>query len=369
MMLIGRRRALGCIAAPLLGQTRKFGRSYFFQKDAAEGTFTDLAVGSDLRAWYAGVVAKEGRTDGCLVTTLDGGKTWTDAALKFLPASLFALDDSLLWAVSVKSELWFSNESGRTWRKLGRAKNVARVVFFDERRGFGVGPEKTFLKTEDGGKTWRYVPEGAQGPGDAKRFAYQQIDVFDGKRAIVSGSARTERPMWRRRLPDWMEPEMAALITEKPTVSVSLETGDSGGTWKVSSGSAFGFVSRIRMGKDGVGFSLVRFAETFEYGGELYLFGAGKKSERVLRRKDLYLHDVVYVPGDGVYVACTEKRGRVNLPIPMRVRVLWSKDFANWEEIAVDYRAAAQGLYLEAGPGGGIWLGTENGTVLRLGGG
>jgi hypothetical protein len=367
-MSLTRRNLFGVLPAPLLGQSAKFARSFFFQKDQAEGAFSDFATGSDGRAWYSGAVLTERRATGCLVSTADGGKTWKQTELKFIPRSLFALDSTFLWAVSEKSDVWFSNESGLVWKKMGKAKNAERVAFLDAQRGFAIGAEKTFLRTEDGGKSWRHVPEGAQGPGDAKRFSYQQIDVFSKDRMMVSGSARPDRSYFRRRLPDWMEPELALLDSAKPSISVSLETSDAGKTWKASSGSAFGALSRVRMGNDGQGYSLVKFADAFEYGGELFALRPNQKPkvERVLRRRDLYFHDLAYVPGDGVYVGCTEKRGKVNLPIPTRVRVLHSKDGAEWDEVPVDYRASAQELFLDATPSGAVFAATDNGTVLRF---
>ncbi|MEO5951897.1 MAG: YCF48-related protein, partial [Chloroflexia bacterium] len=308
------------------------------------------------------------RVKGAILSTLDGGNSWQPSELSFVPNSFFALDDSFLWAVSDRGEIWSSAESGKDWKKLTRKENALRVHFLDAQRGFLVGRKKTLMRTEDGGKTWAHVPEAAQVLGDADDFVYRRADFWNGKIGIVSGGIEEEETRPRRRgadLPAWMEPEVAGFRGSSPHVMVNLETRDGGKTWTKQEVSGFGYLHRAVIGSDGQGLSLIKFSKSFTYGGELYSFHAnGKKGELIIRTKELELQDIVYIPGDGAYLACTERLGI--LPVPTKVRIKYSKDLKTWVDLQVDYRAAAQSVVLSSTPSGKVFAALDQGTILAL---
>ncbi len=356
---------LAATALPALGAEGKFSRAYFYSQPATKLVISDFAFGSDRRGWALGVTLAEGkRYTGAMLSTTDGGAAWTLTELKFLPRTLFALDDSMLWSVDDKNDIWFSAEGGRDWRRISKQNNALRVHFLNAETGFLVGHKKTFMRTDDGGKTWRHVPEGAQAKGNPELMTYRWINFWNGKVGVVIGS--TESALRRvPRLPEYLEPEMAA-YRNQPHLITSLESRDAGATWSIDEVSAFGYLHRTVIGKDGTGLSLIKFDKSFQFGGELYAFYPlmSKKSERILRLKELEFQDVLYVPGDGVYLACTERLGL--LPVPTKVRVLHSSNMKEWKDIPVDYRALAQSIVLSATPSGKVFAALDQSTILAL---
>ncbi|MCX6611530.1 MAG: YCF48-related protein [Acidobacteria bacterium] len=364
--MITRRTLLATIPTLALAQNQKFVRSFFYLKPDSKMILIDFAVGSDKRMWAIGGIVAEGRGKGTLLSSIDGGLTWQQSELKFLPRSLFALDDSSLWAVSEKGEVWFSAESGREWKKLSKQDSALRVHFLNNQTGYLVGIKKTFMRTDDGGKTWRHVPEAAQVAGAAETFSYNSVQFWNGKIGLVSGSSQPSPRRRRVELPEWMEPELANYRDNKPHLLVSLETMDGGATWRKQEVSGFGSVHRSLIANDGTGLTLIKFNKSFDYGGEVYSFYPkfNKKSEMILRLKDLEMQDILYIPGDGAYLACTERLGP--LPVPTKVHIKHSKDLQNWTEIPVDYRAIAQKITLGATPSGKVFAALDQGTILAL---
>ncbi|WP_031500783.1 YCF48-related protein [Bryobacter aggregatus] len=356
------RRALFA-ALPVFAAGPKFARVFHYVAPDSVLLLVDFAFGSDRRGWALGGLSHRGSGfKGIQLATDDGGNTWTQSELKFIPESLFVLDDSLLWAVSDKGEIWFSAEAGRDWRKLSKKKEARKLHFLDAENGFLIGEKKTFMRSSDGGKTWRHVPEGAQAKGNSENLAYRLIAFWNNKVGIVMGSSETTTP---ERLPGWMEPERVGRRVT-PKLMVSLETGDGGLSWSAQDASTFGQIHRSVVGSDGTGFMLVKYEKSFSYGGEVYSFypTSKRKGEKLLRVKDADVHDILYLPGDGVYLACTERLG--NLPVPTKVRILHSKDYVNWTDLAVDYRAAAQRVYLSATPSGKVFAALDQATILSL---
>jgi len=366
--MITRRTLLATLPTLALAQNQKFVRSFFYLKPDSRMVLIDFAVGSDKRMWAVGGIIAEGRGKGTLLSSLDGGLTWQQSELRFLPRSLFALDDSSLWCVSEKGEVWFSAESGRDWKKLSKQDAALRVHFLNNQTGYLVGIKKTFMRTDDGGKTWRHVPEAAQVAGSAENFTYNWVKFWNGKIGLASGSSQTPVRSRRRAvdLPDWMEPELAAFRSDKPHMMVSLETMDGGATWRKQEVSGFGTVHRSVIGSDGTGLTLIKFNKSFEYGGELYAFYPkfNKKPGLILRLKEVEFQDILYIPGDGAYLACTERLGP--LPVPTKVRIKHSKDLQTWTDIPVDYRAIAQKITLGATPSGKVFAALDQGTILAL---
>ena len=116
--MLNRRTLLSVLPALAFAQNRKFVRSFFFLKPESKLILLDFAFGSDKRGWAVGGVLSERRVKGLMLATTDGGNSWNQTELSFIPNSLFALDDSFLWAVSDRGEIWSSAEGGKDWKKV-----------------------------------------------------------------------------------------------------------------------------------------------------------------------------------------------------------------------------------------------------------
>lgn len=95
---------------------------------------------------------------GMAYRTDDTGETWeelntgTTSNLR----SVFAYDDSHVWAVGTAGEVIFSSDEGDTWSQQtsGVSTTLNSIHFIDEDRGWAVGSLGTVIETEDGGSTW-----------------------------------------------------------------------------------------------------------------------------------------------------------------------------------------------------------------------
>lgn len=367
-----RRQFVAAALAPALGlgAGKKFARVFFYDKDNVSGGFTDFAMITPQRGVALGTYAdtkRGGDVRGMMVATNDGGKTWQETQLKFEPASMFALD-SMLWAVSLDQDLWFSAEGGRDWNKISKAKNILRVHFLDAQVGFAVGARKTALRTEDGGRKWKPIPEAAKASGAIETAAFTWISASRGRFVSLFGNTQTfRRPRRGFRQPDWVDPSGARLDAERPSLTIALDSSDKGVTFKPAQVSAFGHVHRVRVAADGQGLIVMKFDRFFEYGGELYQFKANSDSpiERILRPKDMAIQDAIWVPGDGAYVAMTRRFNNAQLPVPTPVEIWHSRDLKTFEPIPVDYRAEARVVYLSEVEGQ-IFAATSEGMILKL---
>ena len=71
-------------------------------------------------------------------------------------------------------------------------------------------------------------------------------------------------------------------------------------------------------------------------------------------------------PDGTCYLAGLALASRLNTIVPQKVKVLTSKDLKTWTPVTVDYRAMANHVVLAGAGGGGLWLATNNGMILKL---
>src|SRR5579871_2987817 len=141
---------LSCLLIlPAFGQ--RWTIQYFYDELKSELEISDLAFPSPQRGIAVGSIFEKasGKERFTSLLTSDGGAHWTTVALKEYPRSIFFLNDSIGWMVTDKG-LWFTEESGRTWKKLSEQLKpdktlvpettigrLLRVWFLDEKHGFG----------------------------------------------------------------------------------------------------------------------------------------------------------------------------------------------------------------------------------------
>lgn len=106
------------------------------------------------RAWVVG-------SDGAILFTPDGGKTWQPQASNtqtFLESIAFLADGQTGWVAGGNGVIMGTADGGKTWQP--QASNtqawLQSIVFLaDGQRGWAVGGNGTILATTNGGKTWQ----------------------------------------------------------------------------------------------------------------------------------------------------------------------------------------------------------------------
>ena len=372
---------LSCALLFPLAAEQKWSIQYFYDEMKTEMEITDLAFPSAERGIAVGAVydKSSGKESYTAILTSDGGAHWTRQPIKEYPRSIFFLNDSIGWMVTDKG-LWFTEESGRTWKKLSEqikpdkalyppttVGRLLRVWFLDEKHGFGVGLQKTIVETKDGGKTWLPVEAAAKPTGNPAFTAYTHIVFVDTKRGVIVGGSQPPRREEgvRGSLPAWMDPEQASKRRQLPTLTLLAQTIDGGETWKTSTAPLFGMVTSARYtGEDGL--LVMGFNESFQWPSEVFRL-AGAETGRVYRETTPRIIDAALFKGPHVYLAGVEPTGKMHTaPIPGKVHILQSDDFKTWSEMKVDYKAQARQVILAGPDADHQWVATDTGMILHL---
>jgi len=341
--------------------------SYFYDKENASLVINDLQFPSPTRGVAAGYLEDKGNSKPVSVTTDDGGAHWIVSKLKDIPISLFFLNDKLGWMVTPDGILR-TVDAGREWRELPKApKLLMKVYFVDETHGFAVGTQKGAYQTEDGGKTWEPIAAAAEPRTDPEFTVYNNITFVNAKTGLINGFSTPPRAGDSGK-PDWMEAKDATARREWPHLSIMLDTRDGGKTWKPSTASMFGRITRGAFLPDGRGLGLIEFTDTFKWPSEVHLIdGTTGKSEIVYNAPDRAITDVLLQPSGTGYLAGVEVVGKLqHTPIPRKVKILRSENLTDWQETDVDYRATAVRVMLRAAGDGSLWAATDTGMILKL---
>jgi hypothetical protein len=375
------KKFLLCCALILPATAQKWKIQYFYDELKSELEITDLAFPSAQRGIAVGTIYEKGsgHEKYTALVTSDGGLHWSLETLKEYPRSIFFLNDSIGWMVTDKG-LWFTEESGRTWKKLSEQikpdKNLMpqttiglllRVWFLDAKHGFGVGLQKTIVETTDGGRTWNPVEAAAKPAGNPAYTAYTHIVFANARRGVIAGGSqppRREEGM-RGSLPAWMDPERASKRKQVPTLTLLAQTSDGGATWDPTTAPLFGTITSLRFtGTDGL--MVMGFSESFQWPSDVYRL-ANKDTGRVFREKTPRVMDAALYPGPHIYLAGVEPTGKMNTAtIPGKVKILESSDFKTWTEMPVDYKAAARSVIIAGPDRDHVWVATDTGMILTL---
>jgi hypothetical protein len=333
---------------------------YFYDKNNEELHFTAIAFCSETRGIATGVLVQDGKPKPAALVTSNAGRTWTLTEAKEAGDAIFFFDETSGWMLT-ESGIWFTDECGRTWRRIRKQRGLNDIRFVTPERGWAVGANKTAIETSDGGKTWQKVAAVEELDTDSDRTVFHTIEFLSPKVGIMAARSNLRR---EPRIPLWLDPRPETR-RERPSLSVLMETNDGGATWTTSKVSMFGRISRIRFGGAGRGLGLIEFDDYFEYPSEL--FKLGRKADeggRVFRRKDFAITDISV--GPVAYAAGFEPTGSVfRSPIPGKVRIARSTNLTDWVEAKIDYRATARRVML-ARAGSQLWAATDTGMLLKL---
>ncbi len=341
---------------------------YFYDKGKSAFNITDLQFLSEKRGIAVGVLMEGHREEPTSVVTTDGGAHWQTVPLKEAPISLYFLNESLGWMVTVHG-LWQTTEAGKSWVKLPKLPSeVNRVYFLDEKRGWGIGGKKTVVGTTDGGHTWTKVAAAEEPPGNPLYSAYNWVAFATPLDGIITGFNLPPR-LWGPDHPGWLDPQATLDQRDTPHLNYSLVTHDGGKTWKANSASLFGESTRIRFTKSGTGLGLVEYSQMFRYPSEAYkLEWKTNKSDTIYKDAKFSVTDIWLTPDGTSFLAGTLSQGKLRSVIPGKVQVLYSKDFgaSGWNEMKVDYRAVATRILLTGVDDQNVWMATDNGMILKL---
>jgi hypothetical protein len=349
-----------------LAAAERWRMQFFHDVEGEQIQFGAIAFCSPERGIATGILTKDKSRSGkpTALVTSNGGQNWTPMEVKEAGHALYFVDETSGWMLT-ESGIWFTDECGRSWRRVHKERGLTAIRFVSRDRGWAIGRQKTMLETSDGGKTWSPVKAVQSLDMDAERTVFTAIEFVTPKVGMVTGRSNRQR---RAEVPLWLdtEPERRR---ERPTLSVVLETQDGGATWSTNKVSMFGRMSKLLLAPNRLGLALVEFDEYFDYPSELFSLDVRSgKNERVLRRKDLAITDVAFTSTNGgtYYAAAFSPEGSIfRSPIPGRVRVVRSTDLSSWIESPVDYRAVAHRVML-AENGGKLWMATDTGMILNL---
>ena len=338
--------------------------AYSYQKLDSILELNDIQCPSPQRCFAAGVISeKSGGNHGVIVLTDDGGKQWSVVDLKEHPISLFFLNDTTGWMVTDRG-IWFSDESGRSWKKLEGAKGLSRIAFLDSMHGYAVGFPKIVYETIDGGKKWTKLAAAEKPPTDKDQTSYDCI-TFAGPHGVIVGNLIQPQTAQE---PIWLHPELARFRGEHETKAALLETLDGGKKWNASTLPLVGALTQLRFAKDGSVVLLIQYNNYFSVPSSLYKSKLNQSGIRaIFEERDRAVTDFALLPDGGAVLASIETPGTSNqLPIPGKLKMLKSGDLKIWEEMDVDYRAIAQRAVLAAVDARHIWVATDTGMVLTL---
>ncbi len=138
----------------------------FIRDDGVWGHLQDVEFIDGMNGWAVG-------SDGLILQTTDGGKTWAPTIVEMERQvyfwNVYFRDASVGFITGTRGTIFKTTDGGQTWEpkvainesRLDREGNPAvlgrRLIdtwMVDEQTGFMVGENDTFIKTTDGGESW-----------------------------------------------------------------------------------------------------------------------------------------------------------------------------------------------------------------------
>jgi photosystem II stability/assembly factor-like uncharacterized protein len=221
--------------------------------------------------------------------------------------------------------------------------------------------------TLDGGKKWSRVDAVDKVDTKPENTTFRAIAFADASTGMIVGQSVPPPPGPAWRLPDYLEPERSNR-RELPHITIVLDTHDGGQTWKPSTTSVFGQVTKAVLLPDGRGILLFQFRGAFDRPAELYVINweTGTTAHRLASATRAFT-DITLAANGTAYAAAIEPPGKMNWgPVPGKVKVLKSTDLRAWTEMAVDYRATGRNAVIAVVDDAHAWIATDTGMILRL---
>ena len=155
-----------------------------------------------------------------------------------------------------ESGIWFTDECGRSWRRIYKQRGLTDVRFVSRERGWAIGSAQDRYRDQ----RWREDLDAGEGSAGTRHGR----GPHDLSRDRVCQPRKSASCPPNQGVPN--DSKMPLVARSRATrsavnghgLSVSLETHDGGATWSTNKVSMFGRISRIRVAKDGRGLALGR---------------------------------------------------------------------------------------------------------------
>ncbi len=355
------------LSSATLGAAERWAVQYFHDEKDSTLAIQDMKFPSLRRGVAVGVLTERGKSRPVSLTTSDGGATWTTQRTQESGRSLFFLNDSLGWMVTSEG-LWKTVESGRSWTKLAQSaatKRLHQVCFLDENKGWAIGERKSVYMTLDGGKKWSRVDAVDKVDTRPENTTFRAIAFADALTGMIVGQSAP--PALPARLPAYLQPELSNR-REQPHVMIVLETRDGGKTWKPTTTSVFGQVTKVVLLPDGRALSLFQFRGAFDYPAEVYAINwKTGGTPHAFAGANRAITDIALAANGTAYAVAIEPPGKMNWgPVPGKLKVLKSTELRTWADMEVDYRAVGTNAILAVVDETHAWIATDTGMILRL---
>jgi photosystem II stability/assembly factor-like uncharacterized protein len=246
--------SLADYAPATIWRTTDGGGSWTAQTTRSGATITDLAASPAGECYVSGQTQGTSDWVGFVLHSSDDGATWTqEYAQKTVKPEAVAFASTTAIAVGDGALFLSRDATTGVWTQFapGVRKNLTKVQFMDAKLGWAVGWKSTILRTTDGGRTWEpaSVPSGislegidmvTESVGWAVGCSGPQVPYADlgaGYGAVVLRTQDGGRH-WKYRLNRTTSPGLAAVdfsdVNQGVAVGtngVVVSTTDGGGTW------------------------------------------------------------------------------------------------------------------------------------------
>jgi photosystem II stability/assembly factor-like uncharacterized protein len=142
----------------LILRTIDAGANWTLQSSGVSGDLRGITFGDALSGWISGGPYDDYGSNAVLLTTHDGGATWSPEVFGGTRAliDVFALDATHLWATGWYGVLLHSSDGGQNWivQNSATQNTLWKVQFLNPSVGWAVGENGTLRSTNDGGAHW-----------------------------------------------------------------------------------------------------------------------------------------------------------------------------------------------------------------------
>ena len=224
------------IVGGLVGRTEDAGKTWRFTSNlTSRDRMSVLAL-----HMFDSARGVAGTSSGAILSTTDGGASWTRAGGRGRAdsvSSLFFLDERRGWAAG-HGDVLQTGDAGETWMPLtpegvdtSYRSPIRAMQFQDERRGWIAGMQASLLRTADGGVTWEPV---ASPIVSAERPNFWDLFFVDDQTGWVVGeegtviATRDGGMTWTRQDTGLKDARSAAKLERIPKAggSVVIDAGD-----------------------------------------------------------------------------------------------------------------------------------------------